>query len=113
MKWRLLMLATFGGCAVGLWLDAHAQTPAKPKLIAGLAFGSPETIRNYLEVLKRALQELGWVEGRNVAYETRWAYGKERLPHLAKELVARAASSGQGSRPPQSLHGKRPQRSPS
>lgn len=88
MKKRLFMLVTFAGV---LPLGAYAQRPAKPKLIAVLAFGSPETTGNYVEVLKQALRELGWVEGRNVVYEIRWAYGKtERLPDLARELVALA-----------------------
>ena len=38
---------------------------------------------------RQHLQELGWMDGRNITIETRWAEGKaDRLPTLAKELVA-------------------------
>ena len=41
-----------------------------------------------LEVFKHRLGELGWVEGRNIAFEYRWADGNDdRLPTLAAELV--------------------------
>ncbi len=43
---------------------------------------------NYVEVLARALRELGYVEGQNLTIETRSAEGRaERLPELAAELV--------------------------
>ena len=41
-----------------------------------------------LEALRAGLRELGYVEGRNITIETRWAEGRtERLPQLAAELV--------------------------
>jgi putative ABC transport system substrate-binding protein len=40
------------------------------------------------DVLRHALRELGWVEGQNLAIESRWAHGQyAQLPHLATELV--------------------------
>jgi ABC-type uncharacterized transport system substrate-binding protein len=40
------------------------------------------------EALQQNLRELGWIEGRNVAFEYRWAAGQlDRLPLLAEELV--------------------------
>ena len=40
------------------------------------------------EVFRQALRELGWIEGRNVAFEYRWAAGQlDRLPALAEGLV--------------------------
>jgi putative ABC transport system substrate-binding protein len=40
------------------------------------------------DAFRRGLQELGWVEGRTVAFETRWGEGKvQRLPDLAADLV--------------------------
>ena len=40
------------------------------------------------KALREALQELGYVEGRSIAFEARWAQGRvDRLPGLAAELV--------------------------
>ena len=40
------------------------------------------------EALRQGLRELGWIEGQNVAFEYRWAAGRQdRLPFLAEELV--------------------------
>lgn len=70
-------------------LAARAQQPAKPARIAYLAFASPESAGYLWEVFKRRLHELGYIEGKNVVFEERWALGKyERLPALANELVA-------------------------
>lgn len=65
-----------------------AQTPAK-ELRVGHLFGggrAPDGLPP--RALRDALRDLGYVEGRNVAYESRFAEGKiERLPDLAAELV--------------------------
>src|SRR3984893_9485221 len=55
--------------------------------LQGLAESDPEWPRRF-GAFKQRLQELGWNEGRNVAFEFRFADGKpERLPALAAELV--------------------------
>jgi putative tryptophan/tyrosine transport system substrate-binding protein len=42
----------------------------------------------YIETFRRALRDLGYVEGRNVIIEFRWAHGRaERLPELAADLA--------------------------
>jgi putative tryptophan/tyrosine transport system substrate-binding protein len=85
---RKLMIA-LGGLAIGAPLAAHAQQPVKPTRIAVLASGNPETTGYLFDAFIRRLRELGYVEGKDVVYETRWALGKlERLPELARELVA-------------------------
>ena len=75
------------GIAAATWLVAARaqQRPAKP--VIGIL--SPETpASRYVEALRVGLQELGYVDGRNVRYEYRWAEGNfERLPDLAFELV--------------------------
>src|ERR1700720_1147790 len=56
-------------------------------VLQGLAESDPEWPRRF-GAFKQRLQELGWTEGRNVAFEFRFAGGKpERLPGLAADLV--------------------------
>ena len=89
MKRRVGLRAVLGAWAWPLSLQVRAQQPAKPRLVAILAFSSPQSTGWVIEDLKRTLRELGWIEGGNVVYETRWAEGRvERLPAIARELVA-------------------------
>jgi ABC-type uncharacterized transport system substrate-binding protein len=73
---------------VAAWpLASRAQQPAMP-VIGFLAFASPETFSREVAIFRLGLGELGYVEGRNVSIEFRWARGDfERLPSLATELV--------------------------
>ena len=70
-------------------LATRAQPPTKPARIGYLGFSNPEAVGALTDALKQGLRELGHIEGKNVLFEFRWALGKaERLPDLAKELVA-------------------------
>jgi putative ABC transport system substrate-binding protein len=84
---RRAFLAWAGGVAA--WpLAAHAQQPPPVARLGVLLFSNPEAERN-VPSARRALRELGYVEGRNLAIEYRYAEGRaERLPALAAELVA-------------------------
>jgi putative tryptophan/tyrosine transport system substrate-binding protein len=67
---------------------AQAQQPKKVHRIGfqGAAFPSAVTAR--IEALRQGLRELGYVEGKNIVIEWRYAEGKlDRLPALADELV--------------------------
>ena len=77
------------GAAAGLAFPARAQPPGTP-VLGFLNSGSPEAFAAYVAALRDGLQEAGFVEGRNLAIEFRWARGRyEMLPDLARELVER------------------------
>ena len=80
---------TLLGGAVPLWpLAATAQQAAVP-VIGYLSMGSPDMpTPDGDAALERGLAERGYVVGRNVTIERRWARGNhDRLPELAQELV--------------------------
>jgi putative ABC transport system substrate-binding protein len=73
---------------LGATLVAEAQQAGKVRRIGYLDQGSAAGNRPYLEVFRRGLRDLGWVEGQNIAIEVRFAEGKtDQLPTLAAELV--------------------------
>ncbi len=68
---------------------AQAQQPTKIPRIGFLSAVSPSTISARVEAFRQGLRELGYVEGKNLVIEWRYAEGKlDRLPALAAELVA-------------------------
>ena len=70
-------------------LAAEGQQPGKLYKIGYLGGSSAVSVRPGMTALRQYLQELGWVDGRNLAIEMRMADGKgDRLPTLAGELVA-------------------------
>ena len=77
------------GSAAAWPLAAQAQQPAVP--VVGLFFaGQPETYATTLAAFRRGLSEVGFVEGRNLTIEYRWANNdRARLPELAADLVRR------------------------
>src|SRR6266540_4591688 len=67
---------------------AEAQQPKKVPRIGFLGAAYPSTNAARIEAFRQGLRALGYVEGKNIIIEWRWAEGKpERLPDLAAELV--------------------------
>jgi putative tryptophan/tyrosine transport system substrate-binding protein len=76
-----------GGSAAAWSLAARAQQPALP-VVGYLNFGSPESDAPRLTGLRQGLSQTGYVEGRNLVIEYRWAGNQaDRLPALAADLV--------------------------
>jgi len=88
---RREFITLFGGAAVAWPLAARAQA-AVPVFGILLVF-SRESGRTFTEPLRAYMRALGYVEGRNIAFDVRYADGKiDRLPTLAAELVAQRAA---------------------
>jgi putative ABC transport system substrate-binding protein len=84
---------TLLGSATAWPLAARAQQPAIP-VVGYLSIGSPDLDAQYVRLFRQGLGETGYVEGRNVAIEFRWAEGRyERLPEMAADLVRRRVAA--------------------
>jgi putative ABC transport system substrate-binding protein len=86
---RRAVITLLGGAAAAWPLAASAQQPKVP-VIGFLSPGSAAANAQTLAVFRQSLAEAGYVEGRNVAVEYRFAEGQyDRLPAMAAELVRR------------------------
>jgi putative ABC transport system substrate-binding protein len=84
---RRQFISLLGGAAT--WpLTARAQQAGKLPTIGLLGSGTPSTQSQRVAVFVQRLRDLGWVEGRNVAIEYRWAEGRrERADEIAAEFA--------------------------
>ena len=88
MKARILVYALPALILATVHLTEAQQTKKIPRIIGLLGVTSPSTISARIEAFRQGLRELGYVEGKNIVIEYRWAKGKfDRLPDLANELV--------------------------
>lgn len=85
---KIVIALCAGAGALALPLRAFAQQQGKLWRIGLLGMTSIEGFPRQVEALRAGLRELGYVEGKNLVIEFRWAEGKyDRLPALAAELV--------------------------
>jgi len=80
-------LTLLGGTAAAWPLAARAQQAGKVYRIGYLGSGLPAFWATRVEALRTGLRGLGYVEGKNIVIEFRWAERVEQLPELAAELV--------------------------
>jgi putative tryptophan/tyrosine transport system substrate-binding protein len=82
---RRKFISLLGGAAVAGPLTARAQQPPRP-VIGYLSGGTPRDFTHLTIAFLQGLNESGYVEGRNVTIEYRWAEGHyDRLPALAAD----------------------------
>src|SRR5215471_15691344 len=83
---RKLIAALIGAAA---WpLAARTQQTGKLRTIAYFGTSTPAAQGQWTAAFVQRLRELGWIDGRTVAVEYRWAQGRtERYDEIAAELV--------------------------
>jgi putative tryptophan/tyrosine transport system substrate-binding protein len=100
---RREFIALLGGAAAVWPLAARAQQPAIP-VVGYLSALSEAQVAHQLTAFRRGLNEVGFVEGQNVAVEYRWANGQyNQLPAMAGELVRRPVTLIVAQAPPAAL----------
>jgi putative ABC transport system substrate-binding protein len=92
MRSRREFLTLVGSTAVGWPLAARAQQPGTP--VVGFLRNTPSaSFEHILAAFRRGLADAGFVDGRNVVIEQRWAEGhNDRLPVLLTDLINRQAA---------------------
>src|ERR1700740_2330057 len=102
MRRRDFVILLVGGAM--FWPQAAV---AEQRLIGYLGAGSADAYAPFVAALRSAMNEAGYVEGRNLAIEYRWAEGHyDRLPALAAELVGRKVDVIMANSPPSALAAK-------
>jgi putative tryptophan/tyrosine transport system substrate-binding protein len=86
---RREFISLFGGVAAGWPLAAHAQQPSMP-VVGFVNTASRQSYGRPLSAFLKGLSEAGYVDGRNITIEYRWAEGRnDRLPAMMADLIDR------------------------
>ena len=84
----LAFLSSVSALVFAVCLSAEAQQPTRIARIGYLSPGDPVSRVDRVEAFRKALKDLGYVEGKNIVIEYRFADAmQERLPELARDLV--------------------------
>ena len=84
---RREFITLLGAAAAGWPLASRAQQSTKVARIGFLGLAPASAWVNRLEALRTGLRDLGWVEGKNIVIEFRWAEKVDQLAELTAELV--------------------------
>jgi putative ABC transport system substrate-binding protein len=85
---RRSFLTLLGGTTAAWPVAARAQQAAKLPTIGFLGASTAAALGPWITTFAQRLRELGWIEGRNVVIEYRWADGRnERFAEIASEFV--------------------------
>jgi putative ABC transport system substrate-binding protein len=85
---RREFMTLLGSAAVAWPIAAHAQQAGKQPTIGFLGGGTSSAQSLWTAAFEQRLRELGWIEGRTIAIEYRWAEGRsDRLADIAAEFV--------------------------
>ena len=85
---RREFITLLGGAAVAWPLAARAQQAGKVPTIGFLGPTTPSSQSQHVAAFAQRLRELGWIEGRTITIEVRWAEGRpERFAEIAAEFV--------------------------
>ena len=87
---RRQFITLVGGTVVAWPHSARAQQPANLRTIGLLGAATPSAWSQWVAAFVQRLGELGWIEGRNIAIEYRWAEGRdERYAEIASMSLSR------------------------
>jgi hypothetical protein len=100
---RRQFITLLGGAAA--WpITARAQQPAKVARIGFLGLAPASAWADQVEAFKAGLRDLGYVEGKNIVIDFRWAESIDQLPEFAAQLVRMKMACGLCARIPVPLH---------
>ena len=86
---KIVMRLTLCAMLFALCFSAEAQQPGKVPRIGFLGNSTAALEANLIGPFREGLRDLGYIEGKNISIEYRWAEGKyERFPDLIAELIA-------------------------